>query len=163
MFFNPLKIIFWLNDCILWASLVAQTVKSQPAVWETWIRFLGWEASLGKGPATPLQYSCLENSRDRGAKWAIVHGVAVGYWGTFTFTSLVFSREKFGNCFTLLFPTQILTLIFNNDSNIFKVFSKYATSWHFVSYLLACHIQTSIWWHPTPVLLPGKSHGWRAW
>ena len=19
------------------------------------------------------------------------------------------------------------------------------------------------WWHPTPVLLPGKSHGWRAW
>ena len=25
----------------------------------------------------PLQYSCLENSLDRGAWWAIVHGVAV--------------------------------------------------------------------------------------
>ena len=24
----------------------------------------------------PLQYSCLENSMDRGAWWAIVHGVA---------------------------------------------------------------------------------------
>ena len=24
----------------------------------------------------PLQYSCLENSMDRGARWAIAHGVA---------------------------------------------------------------------------------------
>ena len=26
--------------------------------------------------ATPLQYSCLENSMDRGAWWATVHGAA---------------------------------------------------------------------------------------
>ena len=35
---------------------------------------------LGKSPAVgdgrPLQYSCLENSVDRGAWWATVHGVA---------------------------------------------------------------------------------------
>ena len=32
--------------------------------------------SPGVGNGNPLQYSCLENSLDRGACWAIVHGVA---------------------------------------------------------------------------------------
>ena len=32
--------------------------------------------SSGVGNGNPLQYSCLENSMDRGAWWAIVHGVA---------------------------------------------------------------------------------------
>ena len=30
----------------------------------------------GKGNGNPLQYSCLENSMDRGAWWAPVHGVS---------------------------------------------------------------------------------------
>ena len=30
----------------------------------------------GEGNGNPLQYSCLENSIDRGAWWAIVHRVA---------------------------------------------------------------------------------------
>ena len=34
------------------------------------------ERSPGKGNGYPLQYSCLENSKDRGAWWATVHGVA---------------------------------------------------------------------------------------
>ena len=29
-----------------------------------------------EGNGNPLQYSCLENSMDRGAWWAIVHGIA---------------------------------------------------------------------------------------
>ena len=49
----------------LWASLVAQLVKNPPALWETWVRSLGWE---GKGYL--LQYSDLENSMGY-----IVHGV----------------------------------------------------------------------------------------
>ena len=32
--------------------------------------------SLEEGNDNPLQYSCLENSMDRRAWWAIVHGVA---------------------------------------------------------------------------------------
>ena len=32
--------------------------------------------SPGVGNSNPLQYSCLENSKDRGAWWATVHGVA---------------------------------------------------------------------------------------
>ena len=31
--------------------------------------------SPGEGNGNPLQYSCLGNPRDRGAWWAIVHGV----------------------------------------------------------------------------------------
>ena len=31
--------------------------------------------SPGEGNGNPLQYSCLENSMDRGARQAIVHGV----------------------------------------------------------------------------------------
>ena len=36
----------------------------------------GWGGSPGVGSGNPLQYSCLENPMDRGAWWAIVHGVA---------------------------------------------------------------------------------------
>ena len=36
----------------------------------------GWGRSPGEGNGNPLQYSCLENSTDRGAWWATVHGVA---------------------------------------------------------------------------------------
>ena len=34
------------------ASLVAQRVKHLTAMWETWVRFLGWEDLLEKGAAT---------------------------------------------------------------------------------------------------------------
>ena len=33
------------------ASLVAQMVKTPPAMWETWVQFLGWEEPLEKGTA----------------------------------------------------------------------------------------------------------------
>ena len=35
----------------------------------------GWGRSPGEGNGYPLQYSCLENSMDRRAWWATVHGV----------------------------------------------------------------------------------------
>ena len=34
------------------ASLVAQLVKNLSAMWETWVRSLGWEDPLEKGKAT---------------------------------------------------------------------------------------------------------------
>ena len=34
-----------------WASLVAQLVKKPPAMWETWVRSLGWEDPPEKGKA----------------------------------------------------------------------------------------------------------------
>ena len=36
----------------------------------------GLERSPGGGHGYPLQYSCMENSMDSGAWWAIGHGVA---------------------------------------------------------------------------------------
>ena len=36
----------------------------------------GWRRSLGEGNGNPLQYSCLENTMDRGARWATAHGVS---------------------------------------------------------------------------------------
>ena len=36
----------------------------------------GLGRSPGEGNGNPLQYSCLENSMDRGAWWATVHSVA---------------------------------------------------------------------------------------
>ena len=35
-----------------WASLVAQLIKNTSAIWETWVRSLGWEDLLEKGKAT---------------------------------------------------------------------------------------------------------------
>ena len=62
------------------ASLMAQMVKNLPAIQETWVRLLGWKDPLEMGwkdgSDYPLQYSCLENSMDRGAWRATVHGVA---------------------------------------------------------------------------------------
>ena len=59
----------WYNTHILphGASLLAQTVKNLPAMQQTWVRSLGWEDSPGEGNGNTLQYSCLENSVDRGA------------------------------------------------------------------------------------------------
>ena len=61
------------------ASQVPQRVKNLPAMakpQETWIRSL---SELGKCPGggndNPLQYSCLDNPMDKGARWATVHGV----------------------------------------------------------------------------------------
>ena len=38
----------------------------------------GSERSPGEGNGNPVQYSCLENPMDRGARWATVYSVAKG-------------------------------------------------------------------------------------
>ena len=43
---------------------------------KTRVQSLGQQDPLEKRMTTPLQYSCLENSMDRGAWRATVHGVA---------------------------------------------------------------------------------------
>ena len=64
----------------LWPSYIwgacgsaGKLVKNPSAMWETWVRSLGWEDPLesSQGNSYALQYSGLENSRD-----CIVHGVA---------------------------------------------------------------------------------------
>ena len=43
---------------------------------ETWVQYLGWEDLLEKEMATHSSILGLENLMDRGAWWAVVHGVA---------------------------------------------------------------------------------------
>ena len=58
-----------------WASLVAQTVKDLPAMWETWVQFLGQEDRLEEGMATQSSILSWRIPMDRGAWLATVHGV----------------------------------------------------------------------------------------
>ena len=77
-----LVIIIYIFEFIyfmLWASQVVLVVKNPPAnAGDTRdagsIPKLGQFPGVGKG--NPLQYSCLENSIDRGAWQAAVHGVS---------------------------------------------------------------------------------------
>ena len=56
--------------------LVAQTVKNLPAMWETWVRSLGWEDPLEKGMITQSNILAWRIPMDRGAWQATAHGVA---------------------------------------------------------------------------------------
>ena len=58
------------------ASLVAQTVKTPPAMWETWVRSLGQEDPLEEGMATHSSVLAWRIPVDRGAWWAAVHWLA---------------------------------------------------------------------------------------
>ena len=44
--------LFYDGSSYFWASLVAQTVKNLPLVWETLVESLGWEDPLEKETAT---------------------------------------------------------------------------------------------------------------
>ena len=58
---------------LFWVSLVAQRVKSLPALQEIQVWSLGQGDFPGERNDYPLQYSCLENSMDRGAWQATVY------------------------------------------------------------------------------------------
>ena len=53
---------------------MAQSVESACSVGDLG-SFPGSGRSPGEGDGNPFQYSCLENSMDRGAWWTTVHGV----------------------------------------------------------------------------------------
>ena len=76
-----------------WSNRCSDTLKG--ARWPLWICFQTLFLPE-KVMATPLQHSCLENSMDRGAWWAVVHGVAKcqALLNDFTFTFHFHALEK---------------------------------------------------------------------
>ena len=59
-----------------WASLVAQMVKNLSAMYKKTLGSIpGLVRFPGEGNGNPLQYSCLENSMDRGAWPTTIHEV----------------------------------------------------------------------------------------
>ena len=97
-----------------WASLVAQLVKNLPAVWETWIQFLGWEDPLKKGKVTHSSH--LYTIQSMGSQ-RVRHN-----WATFTFTfiyirvckAITTKTAKTSNKY------QCISIKFNLFSIIFK-------------------------------------------
>ena len=97
-----------------WASLVTKLVKNSAAMQDTWVQSLGWEGPLEKGMSThssilawkipyspwgqgydnSLQYSCLENPKDRGAWQSTVHGVTKSWARLSDFTSFHISISQ---------------------------------------------------------------------
>ena len=76
------------------AFMVAQMGKN--SIQETQVQSLDWEDSSREGNGNPLQYSCLENPRDRGTWRAAVHGVTKSQTqlSDFTFTFHFHALEK---------------------------------------------------------------------
>ena len=99
------------------ASRVVQSVKNPSAMQETRVWSLHQEEN-GEENGNPLQYSCLENSMDRGAWRATVHGVTKSQtWlsYTFTFLALITTRVKFFFNIKLWSSTSVLKINFLHD------------------------------------------------
>ena len=78
--------------------LVAQVVKNLPANagdLRYKVSILGLGRFPGVGNGNPLHYSCLENSMDRGAWWAMVHRVTKSWTWLSDFHFPLF-KEKMG-------------------------------------------------------------------
>ena len=83
--------VWYLSPCRQ-ASLVAQTVKNLPAVWEAWVRSLGWEDPGGWAWQPPLVFlpgefhgqrslvgpcSCKEQDRSERLTHTVTHALLV--------------------------------------------------------------------------------------
>ena len=71
--------IFYSHKYVWWASQVVLVAKNLPTnagdITDAGL-IPGLGGSPGGGHITLLQYSCLENPKDRGAWWPTVHGVS---------------------------------------------------------------------------------------
>ena len=118
--------------------------------------------NFGEGNGTPLQYSCLSNPMDGKAWQAAVHGVAKSRTrlSDFTFTFHFRALEKEMATHSSVLGWRIpekgepgrCCLWGHTESDTTEVTQQQQQ-------------QQDPWrrqWHPTPVLLPGKSHGRRS-
>ena len=64
--YTPFQTFAVIVRAICTASLVAQMVKNPPAMWETWVQFLGWEDPLEEGMATHSGILAWRIPMDRG-------------------------------------------------------------------------------------------------
>ena len=71
-----------LSNCTLVGVKGSMEVSQETFVKDSqWCEDKNWSLLtlvLGEGNGKPLQHSCLENPRDRGAWWAAVYGAARG-------------------------------------------------------------------------------------
>ena len=102
---------------------------------QNWVQSLGWEDALGEGKGYPLQYSGLENSTD-----CIAHGVAK-------------SRTRLSDFHFLGFPGGA------SGKEPACQCRRYERYWFNLWFGETPRRRA---WQPTPVFLPGESHGQRS-
>ena len=119
---------FFLN----WVSQVGSMVKNLPANARDTGLIPGSRRSPGEGNGNPLQYACLGNPMDRGARWALVHGAAKSqrqlteWLNNNTYEFYPTGVDYFWNCFNLhlwnngklfsFYTTQIITSLGNKTT-----------------------------------------------
>ena len=121
----------------------------------------------------PLQYSCLENPRDRGAWWAAVYGVAESDTTEATEQQHSSNHNK-RSCYDRK-SRQVDeegTKDPRNRTRVSCIAGRFLTNratyclaasnlWAFISCLLCMYFWRRAWL-PIPVSLPGESHGQRS-
>ena len=92
---------------------MAQTVKNLPAMRET-SSIPGLERCPGEGNGNSLQYAGLENSMDRGAWQATVHGIAKSQTqlSNLHFTSLQVPSTNTNNYQPIFFSVEVRPILF---------------------------------------------------
>ena len=73
---------------------------------------------IGEGNGNPLQYSCLENPRDRGAWWAAVYGVAQSWTRLKRLSSSSSSNSSWTDSAILITPQVLADLPFASFGSI---------------------------------------------
>ena len=116
--------------------------------------------SIGEGNGTPLRHSCLENPIDGGGWWAAVHEVAKSRirLSNFTFTFHFHTLEKEMATHSIVLAWRIPG---TGEPGGLPSMGSHRVR-HDWSDLAAAALQLSRKWQPTPILLPGKSHGPRS-
>ena len=121
--------------------------------------------SPGGGNGNPLQYSCLENPMDRGPWWATVHGITKSkHDGVTEYT------HKEGKA---IMTQRVLKCLYGSErrGNAEKELGVAGGGWMSACKFALCAslAHSCLWpaltkrkWQPTPVFLPGESHGRRS-
>ena len=104
-----------------WASLVGGSDSKESACNAGGLDLIpGLGRSPGEGKGYPLQCSCLENSMDRGAWRALVHGAAKSQTGLSDFDFLIKVQAHCYSEKSAVLTVLLMTLPFGKDQNSYK-------------------------------------------
>ena len=102
------------------SSLVAQMVKNLPAMWEIWVRFLGWEDPLEKEMATHSSTLAWKIPwTEEPGRLHIVHGVSKSWIRLSDFTFYC-SEPTLWRCFQRFIKTYIKACSLEHLKNSIK-------------------------------------------
>ena len=143
----------------------SSVVKNLPAMQEMQVWSLGQEDPLEKhrGTHSSILAWRIPGTKEPGGPQLTGSQWVGHYWSSLAHTHAICSY-RFSQCF-LFYPNfrknwNTICLHLNRTS----VYVYCLSPWY-LSLLKYCHHYVRGWrrqWHPTPLLLPGKSHGWRS-